>query len=201
MSRTILLLTLFTNYLFGKNILFLGDSLTEGYGVSQESTYTYLLQEKLKKNSINWIVINSGISGSTSASGPGRAKWILKSKEKPNIVVIVLGANDGLRGLPIAAMKKNLLETIKILSEGGVRPILGALMVPPNYGQNYSDEFKKVFVDISKKENVLLMPFILKNVAGKANLNLADGIHPNEKGHQLIAQDIFDFLKPILKSN
>lgn len=178
-----------------KSIVFLGDSLTEGYGVELDSTYTSLLQKKITQDKLNWKVINSGISGSTSASGPSRSKWILKSKDKPSIVVIVLGANDGLRGLPISSVKKNLAETIKVLKDAKIKAILAELYVPPNYGKDYSEKFKKLFADVAKENQVLLMPFLLEKVAGKSELNLTDGIHPNEKGHQIIADGIYNYIK------
>ena len=178
-----------------KSILFLGDSLTEGYGVEIDSTYTSLLQKKLNAENLNWKVINSGISGSKSASGPSRSKWILKSKERPSIVVVVLGANDGLRGLPVSSMKKNLTDTIKVLKEAKIKTILGEVYVPPNYGKEYSDQFKLVFKEVAKNNNVDLMPFLLEKVAGKSELNLSDGIHPNEKGHQIIADGIYSYIK------
>lgn len=178
-----------------KSIVFLGDSLTEGYGVEHDSTYTSLLQKKITKDKLNWKVVNSGISGSTSASGPSRSKWLLKAKDKPSIVVVVLGANDGLRGLPIESVKKNLTETLKILKDAKIKTILGELYVPPNYGKDYSEKFRKLYSEVAKENQVPLMPFILEKVAGKTELNLADGIHPNEKGHQIVADGIYAFIK------
>jgi acyl-CoA thioesterase-1 len=178
-----------------KSIVFLGDSLTEGYGVEHDSTYTSLLQKKINQDKLNWKVINSGISGSTSASGPSRSKWLLKAKEKPSIVVVVLGANDGLRGLPIDSVKKNLTETLKILKQAKIKTILGEVYVPPNYGKEYSEKFKKIYTEVAKESQVPLMPFILEKVAGKSELNLADGIHPNEKGHQVVADGVYAYIK------
>lgn len=178
-----------------KTVVFLGDSLTEGYGVDQESAYTSLIQKKITADRINWKVINSGISGSTSASGPSRAKWLLKAKDKPSLVIVLLGANDGLRGLPVDSVKKNLNETVKILKDAKIKTILAEIYVPPNYGKDYSDKFKKTFTDVAKENKVPLMPFLLEKVAGKTDLNLSDGIHPNEKGHQIIADGIYGFLK------
>ncbi|MBL7546226.1 MAG: arylesterase [Bdellovibrionaceae bacterium] len=182
-----------------KSLVFLGDSLTEGYGVDQGSAYTSLIQKKMTTDKLQWKVINSGISGSTSASGPGRAKWLLKAKDKPDLVVVVLGANDGLRGLPVEAMKKSLNETVKTLQDAQIKVIIAELYVPPNYGKDYTENFKKVFSEVAKKNEIPLMPFLLEKVAGKADLNLADGIHPNEKGHQIIADGIYSFVKKYLK--
>lgn len=181
-----------------KKIVFLGDSLTEGYGVDITSTYTHLLQERFDKENIPWKVINAGISGSTTASAKGRLKWLLKDKNKPSIIVIALGANDGLRGQKIESIKTNLSEAVEMVKKENIRVIIGEIMVPPNYGKEYSDNFKKIFSQISKEKNITLMPFILKNVAGKPDLNIADGIHPNEKGHKLVYEQVFTFIKPFL---
>lgn len=181
-----------------KTVVFLGDSLTEGYGVDHDSAYTSLVQKKITTDKISWKVVNSGISGSTSASGPSRAKWLLKAKEKPSLVVVVLGANDGLRGLPVDSVKKSLNETVKIFSEAKVKTVIAELYVPPNYGKEYSEKFKKTFGDVAKENKIPLMPFLLEKVAGKTDLNLSDGIHPNEKGHQIIADGIYSFLKKYL---
>jgi len=153
-----------------KTVVFLGDSLTEGYGVDQESAYTSLIQKKITADRLNWKVINSGISGSTSASGPSRAKWLLKAKDKPSLVIVLLGANDGLRGLPVDSVKKNLNETVKILKDAKIKTILAEIYVPPNYGKDYSDKFKKTFTDVAKENKVPLMPFLLEKVAGKTDL-------------------------------
>jgi acyl-CoA thioesterase-1 len=181
-----------------KKIVFLGDSLTEGYGVDITSTYTHLLQERFDKDNIHWKVVNAGISGSTTASAKGRLKWLLKDKNKPSIIVIVLGANDGLRGQKIESIKANLTEAVEMVKKENIKVIIGEIMVPPNYGKEYSDNFKKIFSQISKEKSITLMPFILKDVAGKPDLNIADGIHPNEKGHKLVYEQVFTFIKPFL---
>lgn len=182
-----------------KKIIFLGDSLTEGYGVDITSTYTHLLQDKITKENLNWKVVNAGISGSTTASAKGRISWILKDKLKPSLVVIILGANDGLRGHKIPSIKKNLKESIELIKNEKIEIILGEVWVPPNYGKEYSEDFKKMFAELAKESKVTLMPFLLKEVAGKPDLNLADGIHPNEKGHQVVYEQVFNFIKPYLK--
>lgn len=182
-----------------KKIIFLGDSLTEGYGVDITSTYTHLLQDKITKEKLHWKVVNAGISGSTTASAKGRISWILKDKLKPSIVVIILGANDGLRGHQVPSIKKNLKESIELIKKEKIEIILGEVWVPPNYGKEYSEDFKKIFAELAKENKVTLMPFLLKEVAGKPDLNLADGIHPNEKGHQIVSEQVFNFIKPYLK--
>lgn len=181
-----------------KKIIFLGDSLTEGYGVDINSTYTHLLQEQFDKENIHWKVVNAGISGSTTASAKGRIKWLLKDKNKPSIIVIVLGANDGLRGQKIDGIKANLSEAVEMIKKENIQVFISEIMVPPNYGKEYSDNFKKIFSQISKEKKISLMPFILKDVAGKPELNIADGIHPNEKGHKIVYEQVFKFIKPFL---
>lgn len=182
-----------------KKIVFLGDSLTEGYGVDTSSTYTHLLQERFDKEQIPWLVVNAGISGSTTASAKGRIKWLLKDKNKPAIIVIILGANDGLRGHKVESTKKNLSEAIDLIKKENIQVFIGEIMVPPNYGKEYTESFKKIFSEISKEKKIKLMPFILKDVAGKPDLNIADGIHPNEKGHKIVSEQVYTFIKPFLK--
>ena len=172
-----------------KRLVVLGDSLTEGYGVAQEKAYPALLQNKIK----NWTVVNAGVSGSTTASALPRLQWLLK---KPaNLVVIALGANDGLRGLKIENSEKNLSKAIEYAKSKKVKVVLAGILVPPNYGKEYSDRFAKMYVNLSKKHKVRLLPFLLKDVGGVADRNLADGIHPNEKGHEAMANTMFEFLK------
>lgn len=182
-----------------KKIVFLGDSLTEGYGVEISSTYTFLLQEKIKSEKLKWKVINAGISGSTTASAKGRINWILKDKNRPSLFVVILGANDGLRGLNVESVKKNIQDAIDLIKKEKIPIILGEIFVPPNYGKDYSDNFKKIFVELAKKNNIILMPFILLKIAGKPDLNLPDGIHPNEKGHQIVSEEVYTFIRPYLK--
>lgn len=176
-----------------KRLVFLGDSLTEGYGVAQSKAYPALLQDKLNQEKKNWTVVNSGVSGSTTASAPSRLQWVLKTKT--DLVVIALGANDGLRGLKIEDSEKNLAKAIEIAKEKGAKVVLAGIMVPPNYGKEYSDKFAKMYVNLSKKYKVKLLPFLLKDVGGVASMNLADGIHPNEKGHEVMANTMYEFLK------
>ncbi|NUM57408.1 MAG: arylesterase [Bdellovibrionaceae bacterium] len=178
-----------------KKMVFLGDSLTEGYGVDSSSTYTHLLQEKFDNNKIQWTVVNAGISGSTTASAVSRINWILKGNIKPDLFIIILGANDGLRGQKISGIKKNLSESIDILLQQKIPVILGQVQVPPNYGKEYSESFKNIFPQLAKDKKIPLMPFILEKVAGIPELNIEDGIHPNEKGHKIIFEQVFKYLE------
>ena len=178
-------------------ILCLGDSLTEGYGVPIEKSWPSLMQEHFAKQNVK--VLNSGISGATSASGPGRLKWHLKSPEKPEIMILALGANDGLRGQPVASMKENLSKTIVMAKEAGIRPVLAGMRIPPNYGQEYADAFEKVFVDLAKEHSIGLIPFLLDGVAARKELNLPDGIHPNPDGYKIVIKNVLQIVEPMLK--
>ncbi|WII72186.1 arylesterase [Bdellovibrio sp. 22V] len=177
-----------------KKLVVLGDSLTEGYGVAKEAAFPAVLEKKLQAaGKKEWSVINAGVSGSTTASAISRMKWIFKSK--PDAVILALGANDGLRGLKIEDSEKNLSDAIAYAQKENVRVILGGLYMPPNYGAAYTDKFKKMYESLAKKYKVTFIPFILDKVAGNPKYNLADGIHPNEEGHKIIADNVFQALK------
>jgi acyl-CoA thioesterase I len=177
-----------------KTLLIIGDSLTEGYGVAQSAAFPALLSEKFKSEKLNWVVKAAGSSGSTSASGLERIKWLTKSK--PDLVLLLLGSNDGLRGLKPEETKKNLDQTVKWAIDHKIKIILGQLHMPPNYGKDYTQKFEKVFSEVAEKNRIPLAGFLLKDVAGKSTLNLTDGIHPNEKGHKIVAENIY---KSIIK--
>ena len=174
-------------------IVFLGDSLTEGYGIAFERAYPALLQEMFTEKKMDIEVINAGVSGSTSAGGKSRLRWYLKAK--PDIIFIALGANDGLRGLKISQTKQNLEDIISMALENKLKVIVAGMLLPPNYGETYREEFKQMYEELSKKYKIIFYPFLLEGVGGEKDLNLADGIHPNEKGHQLMAKKLFPFLK------
>jgi acyl-CoA thioesterase-1 len=176
----------------------IGDSLVEGYGVSRKQAFPALLEPKLKKLDSRWQVINAGISGSTSGSALGRVRWQLR--EPPDLLMLVLGANDGLRGLPVEAMKENLGKAIDAAKEQKVPVVLAGMQMPPNYTKEYREAFAKAFVELGKLSGVTLVPFLLEGVAGAKDLNLADGIHPNEKGHTKIANTVFKIIEPIVKN-
>ncbi|MFN8847275.1 MAG: arylesterase [Bdellovibrionales bacterium] len=180
-----------------QNLVIIGDSLTEGYGVEASQSYPALLQKKLQDKGLKWKVTNHGISGSTSASAPSRVRWVLK--KPPQVVVLALGANDGLRGLKPEATEKNLDQAIVLLKEKKVRVFLSAMRVPPNYkGGDYIQKFESTFEKLAKKHAIQLIPFILIDVAGRPELNLPDGIHPNAKGHEKVAETLFRHLEKIL---
>ncbi len=183
----------FSSSVFAKEIVFLGDSLTEGYGVAQEAAFPQLIQKKIISDKLDWKVISSGSSGSTSASTLSRLKWV--TKNKPDYVLILMGSNDGLRGLKIEETEKNLSDALKWANENKINIILGQLYVPPNYGKEYFKKFSELFPRLAKKHNVKLAPFLLDKVAGFPSLNQADAIHPNEKGHAIVADTIYNYLK------
>ncbi|MBL7670437.1 MAG: arylesterase [Bdellovibrionaceae bacterium] len=182
---------------FSQNkLIVLGDSLTEGYGVSKDSAFPTILEEKLKASGKNWTVINAGVTGSTTASAVSRLKWLLRAK--PDAVLVILGGNDGLRGIKVPESQKNLSAAIELIQKEKKKVILGGLYMPPNYGLEYTAQFRKMYADLAKKYSVPLIPFILDKVAGDPNYNQSDGIHPNEKGHKIIAETIFSSLKEYL---
>jgi acyl-CoA thioesterase I len=174
-------------------IVIIGDSISEGYGVAKANSYPELLEKKILADGKKWDVINSSVSGSTSASAVSRMKWIIKSK--PDVIFLALGGNDGLRGLTVKQLENNLGKAIKIAQAAKVKVILGGMYAPPNYGQKYSEDFRKTYDKLAKKYKIHLVPFILEKVGGVAKYNLSDGIHPNEEGHKIIAETIFQSIK------
>jgi acyl-CoA thioesterase-1 len=174
-------------------ILVLGDSLSEGQGLVEEESFPRLVERNLRKRNHDVAVINGGVSGSTSASGLTRLNWHLK--KKIDILVLELGANDGLRGLKLSETEKNLNEIVKVAKEKKVKVLLLGLLMPPNYGKKYTQEFESMYKNISQKNKIPFLPFLLKDVAGKAELNLADGIHPNAKGQEIVAKVVTDFVE------
>jgi acyl-CoA thioesterase-1 len=175
-----------------KTILILGDSLTEGEGVNEEEAFPKLVEDILiKKHKVK--IINGGISGATSASGLQRLKWHLK--KKVDILALELGANDGLRGLDLNKTKQNLKSIIAIAKEKNVKVLMLGVLMPPNYGVEYTSKFKKMYEDIVKEEKIPFLPFVLEGVAGVSKYNLSDGIHPNPAGHKLIAERVATFLE------
>lgn len=181
-----------------KVILFFGNSLTAGLGLDQNQAFPNLIQKKILETGKNFRVINAGLSGETSAGGLDRIDWVLN--QAVDIFVLELGANDGLRGLPLESTRSNLQGIIEKVKEKypEVKIIIAGMMVPPNMGEEYSNEFVKVFPDLARNNRVLLIPFLLDEVAGNPDLNLADGIHPNIEGHHIVAGTIWKVLKPLL---
>jgi acyl-CoA thioesterase I len=183
-------------------VLFLGDSLTEGYGVPKEKAYPALVVEKLNQRFITRRTakrvapLYGGISGSTSASALSRLRWFLKAN--PRVLFLALGANDGLRGLPVKDLEKNLDATISLALSKKIDVILAGMRIPPNYGKKNAEEFESVFKRLAQKYKVTFIPFLLEGVGGVKELNIEDGIHPNEKGHQKVAELVFPYLEKVL---
>jgi acyl-CoA thioesterase I len=175
-------------------VVCLGDSLTEGYGVDKDKAYPALVQQKFAEKNQSIKIINAGISGSTSASAVDRFRWYLKG-DPPQALFLSLGANDGLRGQNVDGMKKNLRDVITLAKSHGVQVLLAGMYMPPNYGKAYTTAFHKVFTDLAKEENLPLMPFLLDGVALHSELLQADKLHPNEKGHRIVAENVFRFLQ------
>lgn len=178
-------------------VVFLGDSLTDGYGVAKEDAYPALIAEKFKQAGRAVEVVNSSISGSTSASAVSRVKWNLKAK--PDVLVLALGANDGLRGLSVKEMKKNLAEAIDLAQKNGIKVVLAGMKSLPNYGRRYGASFENVYMELAKEKRITLIPFLLEGVAGESHMNQADGVHPNEKGQHKMADVVYPFVEKALK--
>ncbi|MBU0463437.1 MAG: arylesterase [Proteobacteria bacterium] len=177
----------------GVKVVILGDSISAGLGVEPEQAFPFLVQDMLKQKGFAFVKITNGsISGSTTAGATSRLKWYLKSK--PDILVLALGANDGLRGLSTDLMTQNLEKSIILAKKNGIKVILAGMKIPPNYGAEYAKAFESSFVSLAQKHDLPFIPFLLKDVAGKAFLNQADGIHPNPEGHKIIASTVFDII-------
>jgi acyl-CoA thioesterase I len=179
-------------------ILILGDSLTEGLGVEKEDAFPALLDARLKAWKDGYQVINGGSSGSTSASGVRRLKWY--EKAKPDLVLLALGSNDGLRGVKVEETRKNVEAALKYCQDRHWQVVLAGLKVPPNYGAEYAGAFERIYPELAAKYKLPIVGFLLEGVAGEAGMNQADGLHPNERGHARIADNLFRFFMPLLSS-
>lgn len=178
-------------------IVALGDSLTAGLGVAQSQSWPSLLQRRLDAEGLRYRVVNAGVSGDTSAGGLSRLEWQLA--QKPAIIVLELGANDGLRGLPVAHTRENLANIITRSQAAGARVVLAGMQVPPNMGPDYAREFQAMFPELAKAHDVPLIPFLLEGVAGAAALNQSDGIHPTAEGQAILAETVWKTLQPLLR--
>ena len=177
-------------------IVFLGDSLTAGLGLQPNESVPSLIQARIEQAGYRYEVINAGVSGDTSAGGLRRLDWSLDGQVA--FLVIELGANDGLRGLPVADMKRNLDAIITAAKRRNITVVLTGMEAPPNYGAAYTSEFRQVFADLAKQHSVHFMPFFLEGVAGNPALNQGDGIHPNPQGARIIEGNIWSALEPLL---
>jgi acyl-CoA thioesterase I len=194
----ILLLFAFPAVPPAKTVLFYGDSLTAGYGLSPEEAFPNLVGKKLNSNGKTVKVVNAGLSGETSAGGLTRIDWVLR--QPVDVFVLELGPNDGLRGLPLEQTEKNLQAIIDKVKAKYPKAniVIAGMMVPPNMGADYTNKFKAIFPALARKNNAALIPFLLQDVAGIEKLNLPDGIHPNAEGHKIVAENVYKIIAPLL---
>lgn len=178
-------------------IIAFGDSLTAGFGLAEKESYPYLLQEKLKAEGFDFEVVNAGVSGDTSLGGLERADWVLE-QDNAKILILELGANDLLRGVPVEKMKANLEKIIVKAKAKNVKVLLCGMLAPPTMGAQYQRDFVKAFPDLATEHKVEFLPFLLDGVAMDKNLNQADGIHPNPRGTQIMTENIYAAVKPML---
>jgi acyl-CoA thioesterase-1 len=178
-------------------IVFLGDSLTAGLGLASDQSFPALIGKKLKDRGLDYEIVNAGVSGDTSAGGVRRVDWSLEGDVR--VLIVALGANDGLRGLPTREMKKNLAAILDRARERKVPVILAGMEAPPNNGPDYTRDFRTVYAELADEYDVPFIPFLLQGVAGDASLNQGDGIHPNTRGAQIVADLVWKELEPVLR--
>ena len=184
-----------------KTILFFGDSLTAGLGVQPEQAFPALIAEKIRALQLPFEVVNAGLSGETSAGGLRRIDWLLQ--RKIDVLVLALGANDGLRGLPVRELKANLQAIIDKAKarNPAVKIVIAGMQIPPNIGADYAAGFRAAFADLAQKNDAALIPFLLDGVGGHLELNQADAIHPTPAGHKIIAETVWQTLEPLLRKD
>jgi acyl-CoA thioesterase-1 len=182
-----------------KTILFFGNSLTAGYGLEPSEAFPALIQQKIDSAGWNYTVINSGLSGETTAGGKNRIGWVLR--QKVDVFVLELGGNDGLRGVELKSTRQNLqaiIDTVRARNPD-VQIVLAGMQIPPNMGADYTSKFRTIYPELAEKNNLPLIPFLLEGVGGIAKLNLPDGIHPTAEGHRIVAENVWKVLEPILR--
>ena len=183
-----------------KSILFFGNSLTAGYGLDdpQDDAFPSVIQQTIDSLKLPYKVVNGGLSGETTSDGKNRINWLLR--QPVDVFVLELGANDGLRGIPVTETEVNLQSIIDQVKAKypKAKLVMTGMQVPPNMGGTYASDFKKVFPELAKKNNMALVPFLLENVAGNRDLNQRDGIHPTAKGAKIVAQNVWQVLKEML---
>jgi acyl-CoA thioesterase-1 len=181
-----------------KTIVFFGNSLTAGYGLSPSQAFPAVIQKKIDSLGLPYQVINAGVSGETSSGGKTRIDWILK--QPVDIFVLELGANDGLRGIPLSATRKNLQEIVdKVKTKNpATKLVFAGMQIPPNMGQTYTTEFKNIYTELAEKNQMTLVPFLLEGVGGEPTLNQEDGIHPTVEGHRIVAANLWRELEKLL---
>lgn len=181
-----------------KVILFFGDSLTAGYGLELEEAFPALIQNRIDSLDLNYTVINSGLSGETTSGGLNRINWVLN--QNVDVFVLELGANDGLRGIPLNETRNNLQAIIDLVKNKNpdTQIVLAGMQIPPNMGPAYTSEFRNIFPELAKANDLRLIPFLLEGVAGNPKLNLDDGIHPTAEGHQILRDNVWNVLQKII---
>ena len=177
-------------------VVFLGDSLTAGLGVDAEQAFPALVGKALEGEKIPVHVVNAGVSGDTTAGGLRRLDWLLR--QKPDVIVVGLGGNDGLRGVELNASEENLRAIIRKSRAGGAEVLLLGMLIPPNYGPEYTKQFKEIYPRVAKELDVPLVPFVLEGVGGDVKLNQPDGIHPTARGHEVLARNVLPHLRPLV---
>ncbi|MBU1233913.1 MAG: arylesterase [Proteobacteria bacterium] len=182
---------------YSGTIISVGDSLTAGLGVMEDDAWPAIVEKKLQNNGYHWQVVNAGISGETSSGILSRIKWILA--RKPQVVILETGGNDGLRGIPLSVVRKNINNAVQLLQEGNVTVILAGMQIVQNLGPDYTSEFAEIYPSIAREQGCILIPFFLREVAGEPALNQADMIHPNEDGHKIIAETVYPFVLQALQ--
>ncbi len=180
----------------GPLLVALGDSLTAGLGLDLDDAYPARLERALRDGGYAVTVVNAGVSGDTSAAGLSRAEWALEGDVR--ILILALGGNDGLRGLPVDQMQRNLSQILSLAAGRGIRVLLAGMEAPPNFGATYTAQFRAVFADLALEHEVAFMPFLLDGVAADPALNQADGIHPNAEGAAIVAARVRDAIEPLL---
>ena len=178
-------------------LVFLGDSLTAGLGLAQEQAFPALIEARLKAAGRPWKVVNAGISGDTTAGGAARLDWVYR--QKVDVLFVCLGANDGLRGLPVAGTERNLRQILDRAKKEGTRVLLAGIQLPENYGPAYRTAFARIYPRLAQEYHITLLPFLLDGVAMDPKLNQADGIHPNAEGARIVADHVWTALDPLLK--
>jgi acyl-CoA thioesterase I len=178
-------------------VVFLGDSLTAGLGLEENQAYPAVLERELEEEGVPIRILNAGVSGDTTAGGLSRIGWLLG--QQPDVVVVALGGNDGLRALPVEQAEKNLREIVRRSQAAGARVLLLGVKMPPNYGPDYTSRFENMYTAIAKDLNVPLVPFFLEGVGGEPSLNQADGLHPTAEGQEIMAKNVQPYLEEVLR--
>lgn len=180
-------------------ILFFGDSLTAGLGVEPDEAFPAVIQEKIDSLDLPYKVVNAGLSGETTAGGKNRIDWVLN--QDVDVFVLELGANDGLRGIPVEETRRNLQAIIDVVKEKNpdTEIVLTGMQIPPNMGAEYTTDFKNIFPELAEKNDIYLVPFLLEKVGGVPSLNQGDGIHPTAEGHKILARNVWEVLHPVIE--